>query len=446
MNGKKFYDSFWTSSYHGLKTVIQESRPDFLFADYQVEAAKDVALECQIPSATMWPQMPWMMLPAKYIPGQPGMQQRCLTSEHATLWDRLYDGSYLLRSAPVFLNYLWWTRRMRRAAGVYQMPKMQSKPDYLLFVNAMFGIEVPKDLPPFVNAVGPILSDNYSPLTPELEQFLLAYDRVLYVAFGTPVTLPFTTISKIIEAININISCGYLNGVIWALRSTARKQITSSAFAKPTISISNNGKGTVITYEDLLANKHPQYHFLDFAPQRAILAHRSTQLFLTHAGPSSANESLFHGVPMIAMGIYGDQLPNSMRLSAAGVAETVSKDDPALASTLSAKIRHVVEDSEGRYALEVLRLQRIAVSASKRKALAADLVDEVMYDHELRFEVDGVGQRRERRPMYLQTADMRMSWWRVNNVDLWLVVGAACGLLMGLTGIGWRIGLRWYDK
>ncbi|KAI4248186.1 MAG: hypothetical protein LQ352_005991, partial [Teloschistes flavicans] len=148
MKGKKFFDSFWTSSYHGLRSVVESSRPDFIFADYQVEAAKDIAFECQIPLATMWPQMPWMMLPAKYIPGQPGMQQRCLTSEHATIWDRLYDSTYLLRSAPVFLDYLWWTRRMRRAAGVYRMPKMQSKPDYLLFVNAMFGIEVPKDLPP----------------------------------------------------------------------------------------------------------------------------------------------------------------------------------------------------------------------------------------------------------------------------------------------------------
>ncbi|KAL8696277.1 MAG: hypothetical protein Q9201_007738 [Fulgogasparrea decipioides] len=266
MNGKKFYDSFWTSSYRGLKTVMEHSRPDFIFADYQVEAAKDVAVEYELPLATMWPQMPWMMLPAKFIPGQPGMQQRCLTSEHASLYDRLYDGSYLLRSAPVFLDYLWWTRCMRHAAGLYRMPKMQSKPDYLLFVNAMFGIEVPKDLPPLVNAIGPILSDTYSPLTPELEQFLHIHDRVLYVAFGTHVILPFATLANIVEGINAAISLGQVNGVIWAIRSTARKPIVGSSFAKTALNITDCGKGTMITYEGLLQNKHPQYHFLEFAP------------------------------------------------------------------------------------------------------------------------------------------------------------------------------------
>ncbi|KAL8696278.1 MAG: hypothetical protein Q9201_007739 [Fulgogasparrea decipioides] len=115
------------------------------------------------------------------------------------------------------------------------------------------------------------------------------------------------------------------------------------------------------------------------------------------------------------MGIYGDQLPNSMRLSAAGVAEIVSKDDPAVASTLSAKIGQVLEDPEGRYARDVLRLQRIAASASRRKTLAADLVEEVMYDHELRFGDCGVERRKARRPMHLQTADMRMSWWRASR-------------------------------
>ncbi|SLM35784.1 udp-glucosyl transferase family protein [Lasallia pustulata] len=317
---------------------------------------------------------------------------------------------------------------------------MQAKPDYLLFVNAMFGIEVPKDLPPLVNAVGPILSDSYPPLTPELEQSLHTHDRVLYVAFGTHVILPFVTLAKIIEGVSAAISLGHLDSVIWALRSTARKQITGSSFARTAPNISNAGKGTVATYEDLLNNKHPQYHFVDFAPQRAILAHPSTHLFLTHAGPSSANESLFHGVPMIAMGIYGDQLPNSMRLSAAGVAESMSKDDSALASTLTAKIVQVIEDSEGRYARDVLRLQRIAASASRRKILAADLIEEVMYDHELRFEDSGMGRGRARRPMHLQTADMRMSWWRANNVDLWLAVGGACGLLIG---VGWGIVGRW---
>ena len=66
----------------------------------------------------MWPQMPWLMVPQKYIPGEPGMQQKCLTSEHATFFDRLYDETYILRSVLPFLDFLRWSRKMRRDAGV----------------------------------------------------------------------------------------------------------------------------------------------------------------------------------------------------------------------------------------------------------------------------------------------------------------------------------------
>jgi UDP:flavonoid glycosyltransferase YjiC (YdhE family) len=80
------------------------------------------------------------------------------------------------------------------------------------------------------------------------------------------------------------------------------------------------------TLGDLLANRHPAWLFLEYAAQRAVLNHPSTRVFLTHAGPSSANEALYHGVPMISMPVYGDQRQYSMRLVAAGVALSINKD------------------------------------------------------------------------------------------------------------------------
>jgi hypothetical protein len=101
---KQFYDSFWPDTYRHLKLLVKESSPDLIFADYQVEAARDVALETRTPLTVMWCQMPWMLMPQKYIPAQPGLQQRCLTSEKALLYDRLFDETYLLRSAPYLLK------------------------------------------------------------------------------------------------------------------------------------------------------------------------------------------------------------------------------------------------------------------------------------------------------------------------------------------------------
>ena len=150
--------------------------------------------------------------------------------------------------------------------------------------------------------------------------------------------------------------------------------------------------------------------------------------------------------------IYGDQLPNSMRLREAGVALSLNKDN-FTAEEVSTKIGQLVEDREGRFGRNVLRMKRISNVAARRKEMAADLVEEVLYDHELRFEPaeskeesespqDGNIDRcnspkgprksqKEIRPMHLQTADMRISWWKRHNVDFWLV-----GIAVLLLGVG----------
>lgn len=424
IKGKKFFDSFWPETYQGLKRIVDTSRPDFIFADYQVEAAKDIAFEHCIPLANMWPQMPWLLVPQPWIPGEPGTQLRCLTSEHASIFDRLYDQTYLLRYSPHLLDLLWWTRSMRRKAGVKSVPKIQRKPDYLLFVNSFFGLEPPKDLPPLIQAVGPILADTYAPLDDQSEIFFMNKQCVIYVAFGTHVILSAEKLHNIILGIAAALLAGQIDGVIWAIRSTARAQI-DVAKEYPYYGLWQH------TYEDLLANRHPAWLFLDFAPQRAILDHPMTQIFLTHAGPSSANEALYHGVPMLAMAVYGDQLQNSMRLVTAGVAKSLDKDTFSPIQ-LCAMIGIILQDRHGEFRRNVRRMQRIAHVASHRKHSAADAVEEFLYDWGLRYESDpndqpadrtriNSGRGKELSPMHLQTADVRMSWMKANNVDLHLM-------------------------
>ena len=414
--------------------------------------------------------MPWMIVPQKYIPGEPGIQQKCLTSEHATFFDRLYDETYLLRSFLPFLDFLLWSRKMRRNVGVKNKPQTRTKkPDYLLFVNSFLGLEVPKDLPPLIQAVGPVLSDTYLALNTELETFCSAYTRTIYIAFGTHVILNLPTIRTLIQGLAAAIAGATIDSVIWTIRPMAQKQIPLSSTIGPMPSDPFLGN---MTWQQLLTNQHSRFHFASHAPQRAILAHRSIILFLTHAGPSSANEALFAGVPMLTMGIYGDQLPNSMRLREAGVALILDKNK-FTSEEMSAKIGQLVQDGEGRFGRDVLRMKRIANIAARRKELAADLVEEVLYDHELRFEQQsnqpvepkGVSDEelesqqcinmdmnsspkglkirgKEIRSMHLQTADMRMSWWKRHNVDFWAVgfavvlLGLGIVVIIVLAGVG----------
>ncbi|KAH3334115.1 hypothetical protein KXW81_005527 [Aspergillus fumigatus] len=84
-------------------------------------------------------------------------------------------------------------------------------------------------------------------------------------------------------------------------------------------------------------------------------------------------------------------------------------------------------------------IQRIAHVASRRKQLGADLIEEVLYDTELRV-VGGT----EARPMHLQTADMRMPVYKARNWDLMAVSGVVLGLLGG--GAYYAARLAWIHR
>lgn len=442
VRGKMAFDSFWPATYRGLREVVRAHKPDFIFSDFQVEAALDIAHEFRLPHAVMWPQMPWLMMPQKYIPGQPGMQQRCLTSEHASIYDRLFEMTFLLRSAPYFLHWVFWTQAMRRREGVAPRPKL-SKPDYLVFLNNFYGMETPRDTPPLVHPVGPILADSYAPLEGPVKDFLDTHKRVSLVAFGTHVILDTAKITKIIRGLDDAIASGATDGVLWALSARSRKMLDTK-MKVPSSSLSH------LTLGELLDNKHPAWHFAAWAPQRAALEHPCTVLFLTHSGPSSVNESIYHGVPMVAMGIFGDQMITSMRIERSGIAVRLNKETFDAAALTSA-IRTVLMVEKQAFQKNVERMQRIAAIGSRRKQYAADLVEEHLYDWDGRFEnsvlsksplVDNVGasslggsndiygRGKELRPMHLQTPDMRMSWIRLHNVDIALVLLGWAGLLL----------------
>ncbi|KAF5510144.1 UDP-glucuronosyltransferase 2A3 [Colletotrichum siamense] len=448
IEGKKFFDAFWSETYENLKRVVETTRPDFLFADFHVDAARDMQREYNLPLATMWPQWPYFMCPVPYIPGRVGLEPRVQTSEHASMWDRFNQDIYLLKHPIAFADLFLTTKRMRAKKGLGMLP-MLPKPDHLVLVNSFVGLETPKETPPLLHAIGPILSDEYAPLDAELSEFYQTHDRTMFVAFGTHVILSRERLQSLKAGIISTLHAGHVDGVLWAIRGASK-----AAFAALTDSIihtTSDGSQITLGSTELLENKHPHLKFVDFAPQRAVLAHPSTRLFFSHVGPSSANESLWHGVPMLSMGIYGDQLPRVLALDSAGVALSVKKETFTPAE-IQEKVGKLMRDEEGHFQRNALRMQRIANLASRRKVLAADLIEEFMYDHELRFEIcrdDEIAKKengasgvfndrgRELRPMHLQTADMRMSALRASNLDLWLVGAAIIGVFTtGIVTVG----------
>ncbi|KAH8246347.1 hypothetical protein KR038_001236 [Drosophila bunnanda] len=59
-------------------------------------------------------------------------------------------------------------------------------------------------------------------------------------------------------------------------------------------------------------------YFSDWLPQDDILAHPKTRLFVTHAGKGGVAEAQFHGVPMVALPLFGDQQGNAEIMARSG--------------------------------------------------------------------------------------------------------------------------------
>ncbi|KAF5005595.1 hypothetical protein FDECE_8002 [Fusarium decemcellulare] len=417
---KYLWDSFWPATYRQLKQLCcdPETRPDFIIADFFDETvARDMNLECGVPIAIVWPQMPYLLAPARYIPGQPGFQiDVCLTSERASLRSRLRNEMAIVWAAPRFLAWTWWFTNLRRREGArYPVLPGGNRPHHLVLVNSFFGLEAPKDLPPLVVPIGPVLAEQYPPLDGRHAHFLETHRHVVYVGLGTHVVLPEPSLHKLLQGLLLALDSGCIDGIIWSMNKKTRKTLD------PSHAVSRPG-GKVSTLGQLLDGVMPDLMVVDFAPQRAILDHSNTRLYLTHGGGSSANEAAYHGVPVLVLGFMFDQLANGMRLEEAGCGQRLDKNS-FTADELAERVSSMVNSGTSALTRNVERLRRIATVAARRKGLAADLVEEVLYDDELRG---------PSRPMHLQTADMRMPWWKVHNLDLGVF---ALATLVGLPAV-----------
>lgn len=433
MESKYLFDSFWPQTYRGLKATMDdpEARPAMMIADFFVDAFKDIHVEYKLPIAQVWPQMPFLMMPCSYIPVQPGFQlEGTLSSENASLWLRLKNELVVVFGLPAIFKWLRWTKQMRLNNGVTYPTHRIQKPDYLIFINSFFGLEIPRDLPPTCAPVGPLISDTYASLNEECEGFFKQHSKVIYIALGTHIILTNADAAKIVHGLLRLMEEGLIDGVIWSISENGRQDLdVNTTFLLKTPS----GERKSHRLGDLLSGRNPDWLFSLFVPQRAVLDHHSTRIYLTHGGGSSANEGLFHGKPMLAMGVFMDQISNTARLVAGGIAEPLNKFH-FTSEELYTKAKKILADKGGSYERNSLRLMRIARVASRRKHHAADLIEELMYDTELRF-MDG----KELRPMHLQTADMRMPVWKANNWDLLAVSSLGLGAVSAAFGIVGRM-------
>ncbi|XP_037540282.1 UDP-glucuronosyltransferase 2A1 [Nematolebias whitei] len=167
---------------------------------------------------------------------------------------------------------------------------LQRSADIWLF-RADFVFEFPRPTMPNVVYIGGFQCKEAKPLPAELEAFMQSSGEhgVIVMSLGTLVSALPAEVNEAIAA---------------AFAQLPQKVIWKFDKEKPS-SLGNN---------TLLVN---------WLPQKDLLGHPKTRVFVTHGGTNAIYETIYHGVPVLGMPLLFDQFDNLLRLKVRGAARVV---------------------------------------------------------------------------------------------------------------------------
>ncbi|XP_042337827.1 UDP-glucuronosyltransferase 2C1-like, partial [Plectropomus leopardus] len=66
---------------------------------------------------------------------------------------------------------------------------------------------------------------------------------------------------------------------------------------------------------------------VDWMPQKDLLGHPQTKVFVAHGGTNGVQEAIYHGVPVLGIPLFFDQYDNLLRLQERGAAKIIELGD-----------------------------------------------------------------------------------------------------------------------
>lgn len=303
--------------------------------------------------------------------------------------------------APWIALYYYWPHLQnisarRRALGIvvkFESPNETWK-DSLKLVNCLFGFIPPRPIGPMAEYVGPIIPQKYKPLSGDLEDYLNAHKRLVYVAFGQSAVPSSEDIKLVLTSLLESIELGTFDGFLWST-------VHSTGFFPESITTASN-----ITYnvKNMFDFSNPHARMMQWIPQTAVLLHPSTTLFISHGGLGSWYESMYAAKPMVVFPFFGDQPGNALTIEREGLGGYFRAD--ASVEEGVALLRKVAVDETTKN--NIKRMQALVQIHSKHGIIrGADIVEEVAYTHK-----DGKLSHRA-------TANRRMSYLKSSNLDLY---------------------------
>ena len=246
-------------------------------------------------------------------------------------------------------------------------------------VQSVIGFEYPRTISPLTSYVGPILSKSPDQIPEDMMSWLDKKDerQVIYISMGSFMVLGKKEIQVILNAV---LATHY--SAMWALRTKNDDDLND-------IGIDRN-----------------RIYITEWAPQLAVLQHRSISMAILHGGSNGLHEALYNGVPPIVLPIAGDQYANAGRVQFQHLGIHIPTSNLSKASLIDA-INDITQP-EGTYRANVERLRKsfMAGGGVQRAADLVEFYEAVGYSHLI--------------PAY---AKYSWSWVQYYNVDVYLFLG-----------------------
>ena len=322
--------------YKTLEPIFREYRPDIIVVDRAVIPAMDLAWQMNLPCIIQSRFLGNFVKTGSNLP-----HFGTSYSVNMNQWERFVNQFRPLLLLPQFIPAMKKLNQLRsECCGSRNLPNPYSK--HLIIVGTAFGIEIPRPIPPLVKMVGPIFPKTIKPLSPSLKEWLEAGEEgtvVIYVAFGTLVTLEAWQAKALIE--------GLTDSKFRVLWSIPKSQ------------------------QHLLPSLPPSFRIESFVPQQAVLSHSAVRVFVSHCGMNSINEALCYGKPILALPFFGDQFYNVARIVDLGVALKLNKEN-LKSSEVHQKVDSLLNNQS--YTDKANKMSAILKSTGGRE-LAADIVE-----------------------------------------------------------------------
>lgn len=275
--------------------------------------------------------------------------------------------------------------------GFDSPPTFYDRKSSILIANADFAIDYPRPITPATKVVGPILPKPPKPLPLQLEQFISANSNgTIIVSFGSVVTgLKYVT--------NVQMMFNTLGrlpyNVIWKYSEDYSHPIPTNVLTK------------------------------NWLPQNDLLGHPNVKAFITHCGMNSILEAAYHGVPMVGIPIFGDQIIHAQKIpyQHLGVVLDINK---MTAEDLYNSIINVTTDTTiTGNSSRVSRLIKNRPNGRTPAQEAGDWID---------FALNSQGGR------YLRTEEYNLPWYKLYLIDVFAILCIIIVILITVIKLIWK--------